>query len=124
MIRERHLTVDGNDMSYCKISRDNDNTWTISEWFTNKHHLHQGYGKQVLSSLLSDMYDEFGRPRSIRYIWNGANDYVMDWLNKFDPVCLLPVAIMKYSEADKWEAHVYTLDTDKLLQYALKEKKS
>ena len=119
MIKE--LIINNQRMSYCKINRDNNNAWTISEWFTDKNHLHQGYGKQVLTSLLHEMYENFGRPSEVKYIWNGANEYVMDWLKRFDPVCMLPITAMKYSEIDKWEAHVYTLNTDKILRYMEQE---
>ena len=64
------------------------------------------------------MLAEKGEPQYFEYVWNGQNQYVMDWLKEhFDPVCKLPLAVQKYSDADDWEAHIYKLNKQKVLDF-------
>lgn len=107
---------DNVQVSYCKINCDN-NCWTISEWFTNHDYLHQGYGKQAFKKAINQALHEHGMPDKIEYIWNGANDYVMDFLKKFSPVCKLPLSVRKYSDVDEWEGHIYILNVGKVFDY-------
>lgn len=109
---------DGQDtISECKISIL-DNVWSISEWYTYNTYKHKGYGNVVMKEALSRLYKDCGEPDEIRYIWNGVNAYVMDWLTKhFDPVSSLPLEVQKTSETDVWEAHIYILNKEKVLEY-------
>lgn len=55
--------------------------------------------------------------------WNGLNQYVYDWLEKnFDAVCNCPLAVQKTQSDDDWSSHIYTLDKDKVLEFAGIEK--
>ena len=53
----------------------------------------------------------------IKYIWNGANEYVGEWLEKFDARNDCPITFLKNNSEDIWECHLYTLDKDKFLLY-------
>ena len=103
----------------CKVCYNVDSDiWTISSWHTSTSYSHKGYGKEVLKHALKFMYDTFMIPDSIEYIWNGVNQYVMDWLERnFEPVCKLPLEAQKYNEIDDWDAHIYRLNRDKVLEY-------
>lgn len=108
-----------NDEEICKctVSRDLD-TWTISSWYTVKKYQHFGYGKITLQECLNTILKKFFMPKYIKYIWNGANKYVLDWLqNNFNAVCECPIAVQKYAAEDDWSSHIYTLNRDKFLIY-------
>lgn len=101
----------------CTISRDFD-TWTISSWYTEKNHQHHGYGKLTLLECLKVLATKFPMPEYVKYIWNGANQYVFDWLKEnFDAVCECPIAVQKYASEDDWSSHIYVLDKDKFFEY-------
>lgn len=107
-----------NDEKVCdlKITLD-ENEWSIVAWYTSKDHLHKGYGFTTMQHAVRTLYKN-SVPQTIKYIWNGANEYVMDWLKRhFTPVSMLPLAVQKYSEADDWESHIYVIDKDKFLEY-------
>ena len=111
------LRMDNTKICTCKVTMEN-RTMSIVSWYTEKQYMHQGYGIKVLKHAVTMLYQEHGKPEKIKYIWNGANSYVMDWMNRhFAPVSMLPLAVQKYSDADDWEAHIYNLDVDKFLQY-------
>ena len=103
----------------CKVCvNKSHDAWSISAWYTSTSYMHKGYGKETLKHILEDMYEELGIPSKIEYIWNGSNQYVMDWLERnFDPVCKLPLAVLKNQEADDWDAHIYVLNRDKVIKY-------
>jgi hypothetical protein len=103
----------------CRINVDeNGKHWTISSWYVTKGNNHRGFGKATLTACLKAIYKEYGLPSHIDYIWNGANQYVMDWLtNHFDPICKLPLAVQKCDDIDDWTAHMYTINKDKLFEY-------
>lgn len=99
--------VDNESVCKCVISRDTDK-WTISSWYTEKEYQHHGYGKLTLYECLSYMSKHFPKPEHIKYVWNGANQYVFDWLKEnFDAVCDCPIAIQKYNSDDDWLSHIY-----------------
>lgn len=105
----------------CKIYRKNDatNTWVIPAWFTEDGYKNQGIGTNILKHNLQNMADTFGLPDHIEYIWNGQNQYVYDWLEKnFDAVCNCPIAVQKTQSEDDWSSHIYTLNRDKVLDFA------
>lgn len=108
-------------LSTCTISVSN-GIWSITEWFTSSNHKQKGYGNQVMTEAFRLLYESYGRPNEIRYNWNGVNAYVFEWLQKhFSPTSLLPIAEQKYMQDDCWEAHIYILDRDKVLNYFLKD---
>ena len=85
--------------------------------------MHQGIGRATLKGVLTEMYHDFGMPKHIEYIWNGAHEYVMDWLKAhFEPVSKLPLAVRKYSDADDWEAHIYRLNVGAVFNYFFGER--
>ena len=65
------------------------------------------------------------KPDKIEYIWNGANQYVYDWMtHHFDPISKCPIAVQKYASEDDWDSHVYILNVEKVLKYfEIKQKK-
>lgn len=101
----------------CNVSYK-DNTWRITAWYTDNDFQHRGYGTKALKLALSSIFAQTGVPEVIEYVWNGENQYVFDWLvGHFDPVCKLPLEVRKYSDADDWEAHVYTLNKAKVISF-------
>lgn len=113
---------DSLDIELCKcvigISTEK-SSWTISSWFTNRSCQHQGIGKATMKEILNHCVSLYGSPKDILYIWNGAHQYVMDWLIKeFDAVCTCPIAVQKKLEGkDVWESHIYKLNKEKLFKY-------
>ena len=115
------LKEDRTTISECKISTSN-GIWSVTEWFTNHNYMHQGYGDKVIRTAFQTLYDTYGYPEEVRYNWNGANEYVFDWLQRhFSPTSLLPIAEQKYMEGDCWEAHIYRLDKTKVFNYFLEK---
>jgi len=102
----------------CKISAT-ENKWTISSWYTKSEYKNRGIGKQTLGYLLHYLYETYGIPETIEYIWDGTNEYVYNWMTKhFDAKCMCPLAVLKMNEAaDDWLAHVYELNVEKVVQY-------
>lgn len=114
---ESRLKVDDTVVSRCKITFSNQ-LWCISEWYTSSAQQNQGYGTKIIKHTLQKLYDSFGYPNEIRYIWNGANEYVMDWLKKhFEPMSKEPIAVQKYASEDDWSSHIYILNKDKVLKF-------
>lgn len=112
------LNIDGIDICKCKMYTNEQNTWTISAWYTLKDYLHQGYGSITLKNTVQEMYNTFGQPEKIEYVWNGANNYVYDWLSKnFGAISKCPIAVQKYANDDDWDSHIYTLNLEKFLKY-------
>lgn len=104
-------------VSKCKINTDI-HKWTISEFFTEKQFMHMGFGKVTMKTLIDRLIYMYGEPSIIEYIWNGANEYVLDWITKeFNAVCQCPITVQKTQTDDDWSSHMYTLDKDKVLKY-------
>ena len=103
----------------CKIDVDPaTKTWTISSWYTMEKHKHHGYGKLTLRECLNSIAAVYGVPAKVEYIWNGANQYVFDWLEEnFGAVSKCPIAVQKYANDDDWDSHVYILNREKFLAY-------
>lgn len=116
---EAKAIIDGKQICWCSVSM-HDDTWRITSWYTEPQYAHQGYGTMTLSYCIKQMLAERSIPKQIEYVWNGQNQYVMDWLKEhFDPVCKLPLAVQKYSDADDWDAHIYRLNIDKVLGFVI-----
>lgn len=81
----------------CKIDVDpKKRTWTISSWYTTEKHKHHGYGKLTMQECLDSIAAVYGIPEKVEYIWNGANQYVFDWLEEnFGAVSKCPIAVQK-----------------------------
>lgn len=104
----------------CKISLFN-NTWSISEWFTNSEYKNQGYGTKTMKYAVQMLVDQYGKPKSVRYNWNCVNEYVFEWLSRhFDPKPLIP-EYERFTGEDTWDAHIYILDKDKFVNYFIEE---
>ena len=103
----------------CKIDVDlGTKTWTISSWYTTDKHKHHGYGKLTLQECLKAISSVYGTPNTVEYIWNGANQYVFDWLEEnFGALSKCPIAVQKYASDDDWESHIYILNREKFLRY-------
>lgn len=109
--------IENNIACYCRVNFADD-TWTISSWYTSKNYKHQGIGKKTLQTVLAKVYSMTSKPDKIEYIWNGANQYVYDWMiHHFDPINKCPIAVQKYESEDDWDSHVYILNVEKVLQY-------
>lgn len=101
----------------CQINVD-ENTWTISSWYTVPRYGNKGFGTKTLKELLEVVYSKTGRPERIEYIWNGANSYVYDWLERnFGALSKCPIAIQKTQSDDDWDSHIYYLNVQKTLDY-------
>ena len=113
------LMTEDIEVCRCEISvAKRTGTWNISEWFTNSKFMHQGIGKETMRRTLHYCMDTYGNPASITYTWNGANEYVIKWLEKeFDAFCTCPIAVQKTQADDDWDSHVYDLNKEKVLKY-------
>ena len=104
-------------ISSCRVNITR-TTWTISSWYTAKDKKNNGYGKHVLRTAMQHAYGKTDCPDKIEYIWNGANQYVYDWMEKhFEPISRCPLAVQKYTSCDDWESHIYILNVEKVLEY-------
>lgn len=109
---------DSKEVCECQLSVEPDNTWTISSWFTKNGYGGKGIGKSTMNKLFAYVAQTHGIPEKIEYIWNGTNGYVLKWLERnFDAICTCPIAVQKLMTEDDWSAHVYALDTKKVLNY-------
>lgn len=101
----------------CKVN-SNISMWTIVSWFTNEEFQGNGIGKKTLAQTLYCLYKNTGAPKEIKYIWNGMNSYVLEWMERhFDAKSLCPIAVQKKQADDDWESHIYDLDVAKTLAY-------
>lgn len=110
---------DGTEVCKCKVCvGETGKQWTISSWFVKEEYQRIGIGKNALQYVLNYLYRQFGLPKQICYIWNGANQFVYNWMEKhFEPKCCCPLAVQKTQSEDDWLSHIYELDVKKVLQY-------
>ena len=116
----RTFTLEVEGVKVCELTINNDlmGKWTITAWYTKKGYGNKGYGTRLMRCAIKQMYEWYGMPTKIEYVWNGANQYVYDWLDRhFNPVCKLPLAVLKTQNEDEWDAHVYILDKEKFMEY-------
>lgn len=93
-------------------------TWTISSWYTDNKYLNKGIGSKTLKYLLRYLYEKFGVPDCVEYIWNGTNDYVYEWMKShFGAISKCPIAVQKTQCEDDWDSHIYYLNVEKVLDY-------
>ena len=111
--------IDDVKVCECKIDvNKRSNTWTISSWYTTEEYKHRGYGTLTLQECLSEIRTVFDAPEKVEYIWNGANEYVLDWLNEhFGAVSKCPIAVQKYNSEDDWDSHIYILNREKFIEH-------
>lgn len=109
----------GAPVGKCRICFDESGkVWTISSWFVEPEYQNQGIGHRILQKTLARMYQTYGLPDKIEYIWNGANEYVLNWMERhFDAACTCPLVIQKTQTDDDWSSHIYELNTEKVLCY-------
>lgn len=115
----RMFTDTGQQVCVCGISIDRTlNEWNITEWYTEKGFKHQGLGKVTMQKALYVCREQYGMPNDILYTWNGANAYVMDWLEEnFDAECTCPIAVQKNQCDDDWSSHIYRLNKEKVFLF-------
>lgn len=103
----------------CRIQVDKkEQKWTISSWFTKSGYGNKGYGKKTMKAAMEYVFRLYGFPQKVEYIWNGANEYVLNWLEEnFDAVCNCPIAVQKTQADDDWDSHEYDLNVQKVMQY-------
>ena len=106
------------DIGHCKIDYDSDSL-IITEWYINSEYRHRGLGRLLLDKTLKIVIQNLGYlPAKIEYIWNGKNEYVLDWLTKnFNAKDIGDLNQKKYSPADTWENHRYTLNRENFVKY-------
>ncbi len=115
------LFEDGEKIGDCHMSAEG-GTWDISAWFIEKDYQNKGYGSYLLAKTIEKFVEIADHPDKIRYLWNGQNGYVKEWLDRFDATMekSFPVAVMKYEDIypdDFPEAHIFVLNKDKFLKY-------
>jgi len=111
------LLVENIRICECEISIEKEE-WTIRSWYTKEGYGNSGYGSKCLKALANEIFTRIGTPCEIFYIWNGANNYVFEWMEKhFGAVSMCPIAVQKNCADDDWESHIYRLDRDKFLIY-------
>ena len=83
---------DGKTVSTCTLSISvNERKWEVSYRNTCDGYKHLGYGKSSMGRVLEKAMEIYGMPEHIHYIWNGANEYVLEWMEKyFDAKCSCP----------------------------------
>lgn len=102
----------------CTVHKNSNDCFQISSWFTKEGYGHRGIGRATLKKTLQNLYERFGEPVGVQYVWNGANDYVQEWLvEHFDAVCTCPIAVQKYAAEDDWSSHIYDLNKEKVVDY-------
>ena len=95
-----------------------DKILTISSWYTLQEFQHQGLGTKNLKQNLNNVLYLFGKPKEIKYIWNGANKYVLDWLKtNFDATNNENISVLKNGSKDNWNNHIYNLNIEKFMKY-------
>lgn len=111
------VVLDKKEVSRAKVNIGY-KSWEVSEWYTDAEYQHKGYGSLVLKQAMVYAHACTGNPLEITYIWNGENQYVMDWLERnFKAECTCPLVVLKYSPADDRESHIYNLDVNSVLAY-------
>lgn len=112
------LITDAGEICKCEISvNPSICEWNITSWFTESGFKGKGFGKATMKRTLEYCIAEYGIPADIQYTWNGANAYVLEWLeNNFDAVCTCPIAIQKTEAGDTWDSHIYELNLKKVLR--------
>ena len=104
----------GSGIGSCKVEYDYDSI-CISSWFVDKEYQHMGIGKNLIKKALESIPIQF---TNVKYIWNGQNKYVLEWLEKhFKAKNICPINILKYSDNDSWDSHIYVLDKDLFIKY-------
>lgn len=107
-----------NSIGHITISVNKDNSWMISEWFVNHDYQHQGLGTELFRESINYLSSNFPYPDKIEYVWNGANRYVYEWLQKnFAPVSQCSMVVQKYNSDDDWLSHIYELDVRSVYEY-------
>lgn len=116
---ECHGMLGNEKICKCLIQiNDSHEIWSISSWFTEEGYGNKGYGRQTLMRLLQYVFNMYGMPDQIQYIWNGANEYVLNWMEEhFDAICTCPIAVQKTQADDDWDSHIYNLNLDKVMDY-------
>ena len=116
---DTYLYLGEQQIGHSTITVQNDiKTWIISAWYIDKKYQNRGYGKVLLQKSLLILSVQNPIPQNIEYIWNGANQYVMDWLEvNFNPISKCPLAIRKNNMDDDWSSHIYILNRDAVLKY-------
>lgn len=124
---KKHFTcksmIDGKVISKCTLSinvneSDWEVTWEVSYWKTCDGYKHLGYGRASMGNALQKAVEIYGVPEHIHYIWNGANGYVLEWMEKhFDAKCSCPLAVQKTQAEDDRESHIYILNREKVFEY-------
>lgn len=103
----------GNGIGSCKVDYDEEEI-VVSSWFVDKAYQNQGIGKELLKRAIENIPKDY---KQVKYIWNGKNEYVGKWLEKFNAKSLCPIHMLKYACADTWDNHMYILDKDLFLNY-------
>lgn len=92
--------------------------WDITFWNTHEKYRHHGYGKMSLEKAFHKAIEVYGFPQTIRYAWNGTNQYVLDWMERhFNAECSSPIAVRKTQPDDDKDSHIYVLDKMKVFEY-------
>ena len=112
-------TFDGEVICSCRISVNvQEHSWNITQWNTREGFKRTGRGKATMRETLAYCMKLYGMPESVCYIWNGANAYVLEWIEKhFNAACTCPLAVQKNQADDDWNSHIYNLDRAMVLQY-------
>lgn len=69
--------------STCWLSVDADiKLWSILNWETIKGKRKQGYGKLAMWAAALNVYQRFGIPSNVLYLWDGNNYYIRHWIDR------------------------------------------
>lgn len=94
------------------------NQLTISEWYVSDWFSNRGIGRELLTFLIKYSIGDVGDLKEVLYIWNGANEYVYDWLvRNFNAEVNLSIQEQKNSYDDTKDGHFYKLDIDMFKDY-------
>lgn len=95
------------------------NEWTITQWYIDGNYQGKGYGRTLMRAIVCHICNVTdSRPTTIKYIWNGVNGYVHEWLERnFNAVPLVNEWASKGMAEDDWSNHIYYLDVDLFSKY-------
>ena len=120
-MKKESFTVAIPGIAHIKINKSG-SVWEVSEWFTSPSMQNRGIGSEIFKQGFNHVERCTGeQPSKITYVWNGENEYVRRWLDKFGAKCTCPVSVLKNMDADVWEAHIYELDVQKVLEFSKDE---
>lgn len=111
-VYKSQMYINENKINSCTICMNQTHDiWTIASWHTRLSYQNMGYGKENLRTLINFIKEHDNAPAEIKYVWDGDNKYVKNWLNQFNPVC------KENNQENDWDKYTFTIDTKAFMEY-------